>query len=365
MKKSLLMLSLAVSAFVAPVATSAEVSSELVGKSMTIGEAVTEITPGNWYLLNNVGRNNYVKEETTAYKMRVLPTSTSASENAGYLFKVTNSTTEGKYNIQSGNGLYFALGNNTASVSQTARDFDIHKIGAATDVFYMQDVESQYIADGQQNDYNFVGWGQAIPTDAAGNSAYRFIAVTIVDRLFEVTYTFTTLGGQTFTRTVNVADGANAAEHIPDEDFFTATGLQETETTVGENATAFTVSGTWSFPVNANTVYRVRIRPGEGANYVVANADGTQVQTSNTAGSGLGKTELWYFTSVGEDAVGHPVFTMHTLNDMTKGVTFQDNNDGNPSSLSDNPTQLTVVPTLEETDFALKFTIDGHEHFVN
>lgn len=159
----------------------AEVAEELVGKFITLGSPVTTITPG-WYVLKNVGRNCYVSEETTAFKMRsVMNEIPTAEANAGFLFKITASTTDGKYNIQSGNGLYFELGYNSSSISTSARDFTIANISGES--FYMQDVASTYVADGQENGNNFVGWSTTAPTTAGGNSTYQLVPVSLSDNL--------------------------------------------------------------------------------------------------------------------------------------------------------------------------------------
>ena len=175
------------------VTTFAQVNSELAGKKISIGEAVTEVVDGQWYILNNVGRGNYVSEETTAMKMRATNTCETGSyapNKAGYLFKFTKVEGENEYwNIVSGNGKYFACGNNNSSISDAAVNYQISHQNAETapTVFYLIDTESGYVADGQATNDNFVGYGTTVPTAPSGNNAYRFLPVTFEENIVDFT----------------------------------------------------------------------------------------------------------------------------------------------------------------------------------
>lgn len=152
----------------------------LQGKKIaSIGDAVTELSEG-WYILNNVGRSNYVSQEGNEWKMRAtenVAAGNFATDKAGYLFKITKNGES--YNIVSGNGKYFQLGRNSASTSTKPVNF---KIGVISDNnFYIFDKDHGYAADGQQNDYNFVGYSESIPGEAGGNDSYRLLPVELSD----------------------------------------------------------------------------------------------------------------------------------------------------------------------------------------
>ena len=214
------------------VATFAQVNSELAGKKISIGEAVTEVVDGQWYILNNIGRGNYVSEETSIMKMRATNTCENgslATNKAGYLFKFTKVEGENEYwNIVSGNGKYFACGNNNSSISDDAVNYQIGHQDAETapNVFYLIDTESGYVADGQETNNNFVGYGNTAPTAPSGNNAYRFLPVTFEENVVDFTSLNNSIsavnetlvnGGYTITLGDAVAlqiDNANAAGYL-------------------------------------------------------------------------------------------------------------------------------------------------------
>ena len=151
-------------------------------KIASIGEPTTELVLDKWYILNNVGRGNYVSQEGNNWKMRTtgnVAAGALAKDKAGYLFKITKNGEY--YNIMSGNGKYFQLGNNTASTSATPVNYEIGKIGESADNFYLFDKDHGYAADGQQNDYNFVGFSSSHPTTAGGNDSYKLLPVELFD----------------------------------------------------------------------------------------------------------------------------------------------------------------------------------------
>lgn len=144
----------------------------------SIGAPATEIESGKWYILNNVGRGNYVSQEGTNWNMRATSTiaeGQKAEAKAGCLFKITKNGDN--YNIISGNGKYFQLGKNTASTSATAVNFEIGLIGESADNFYIFDKDHSYAADGQETNNKFVGWATTPPTSAGGNDSYRLLPV--------------------------------------------------------------------------------------------------------------------------------------------------------------------------------------------
>ena len=151
-------------------------------KIASIGEATTELVVDQWYILNNVGRGNYVSQEGNNWKMRAtdqVAAGDLASSKAGYLFKITKNGEY--YNIMSGNGKYFQLGKNTATTSATPVNYEIGKIGASADNFYLFDKDHGYAADGQETGYGFVGWSESHPTSAGGNDSYKLLPVELSD----------------------------------------------------------------------------------------------------------------------------------------------------------------------------------------
>ena len=152
-------------------------------KIAEIGAPTTTVESGQWYILNNVGRGNYVSQEGNNWKMRAtsnLAENQSAEEKAGYLFKITKNGEY--YNIISGNGKYFKLGSNTASTSASPVNFEIALIGESTDNFYLLDKDNGYAADGQPSGSNFVGWSSSAPTSAGGNDSYKLLPVVLAER---------------------------------------------------------------------------------------------------------------------------------------------------------------------------------------
>ena len=151
-------------------------------KVSAIGAAVTEIEVNKWYILNNVGRGNYVSQEGNNWKMRPtddVAVGNMAEDKAGYLFKITKNGEY--YNIMSGNGKYFQLGENTASTSATPVNFEIALIAGNSNNFYIFDKDHGYAADGQETNNAFVGWSTSVPTNAGGNDSYKILPVELFD----------------------------------------------------------------------------------------------------------------------------------------------------------------------------------------
>ena len=152
-----------------------------------------------------------------------------AVSKAGYLFKFTKVEGENEHwNIVSGNGKYFACGDNTASISENAVKYEIGHQNAETapTVFYLYDVDHGYVADGQETNNNFVGYGQNKPTAPSGNNAYRLLPVTLEENNVDYTSLNNAVkavnetlvnGGYTITLGDKVAlqiDNANAAGYL-------------------------------------------------------------------------------------------------------------------------------------------------------
>lgn len=175
----------------------AEVNSDLKGKKISaVGEPATTIVDGGWYILNNVGRNNIVSEETSSMKMRATNSvveGDAASSKAGFLFKFTKASDGEHWNIVSGNGKFFTLGWNSSAISDVPVNYLVghQNEESAPSVFYLYDDDNKYAADGQGTDQNFVGWSNSIPSGTTGNDAYRLLPVSLENAsIVDVTYNF-------------------------------------------------------------------------------------------------------------------------------------------------------------------------------
>lgn len=160
----------------------AEVAADLAGKYFSVADPATTLQTDTWYLLKNQGRNAYISEQTTVLKMKStaeLADVNDAEANAGLLFKFSNGTAEGMYNIVSGNGKYFTIANSSSAVSATAVDYIVGNV--AEGVFYIQDPATSVVADGNAAGGTFVGWGTTVPTSAGGNNSYQFMEVDFID----------------------------------------------------------------------------------------------------------------------------------------------------------------------------------------
>ena len=207
------------SLLVAFVTTAMAQVEELQGKKIAaIGDPATSVIVDQWYLLNNVGRNNIVSEETTTMKMRATSSvaANDAAENkAGYMFKITLAEDGSHYNIMSGNGKYFALAWNASSVSETPVSYVIDNQDENTpSVFYLYDDDNKYCADGQETNNSFVGWSSNFSTSTTGNDAYRLLPITLESTtIAEITYQFRYNGEIKYTQTTSVPVGSEYPDY--------------------------------------------------------------------------------------------------------------------------------------------------------
>ena len=151
---------------------------------VSIGEAATSIEEGKWYLMYNKGRNGYPSIEHAANshpnpKMRAktsMAVDTIAHNYGHMLYKFTKHGDN--YYVASGDQLYFTLAQNSAAVAFQPRAYSIKNITDQTNVFWLQDSVSGYVANGQEINNGFVGWNQVEP-GATSNGAYQFLPVEI------------------------------------------------------------------------------------------------------------------------------------------------------------------------------------------
>ena len=323
----------------------------LPGKKIaSIGEAVTEIADG-WYILNNVGRGNYVSQEGDDWKMRAtnnVAEGNIAVDKAGYLFKITK--TGENYNIVSGNGKYFQLGQNTASTSATAVNFEIGKIGESTDIFYLFDKDHGYAADGQETGYAFVGWATTPPTSAGGNDSYKLLPVTLEEVSYTVVYNFVYNEEVKFSQTVEKIKPGN---EYPDmtiklpygvvSDFEKPSGNVEGNDTCDFN---LEIESALPFEVVANGIptkwYYVRMHTNQPG-YIGDVADNNTVNVAwGKASDSYNENFVWGF-------VGDVFSGVKVVNKVGKQLT---STGGGDVTLSDNGTAFFVARTSETSENA-------------
>mgnify|MGYP004443989049 CR=1 FL=1 len=150
---------------------------------VSIGEAATSIEEGQWYLLYNKGRNGYPSIEhganSSSLTMRAktsMAVDTIAHNKGNMLYKFTKHGDN--YYVATGDQLYFTLAQNSAAVAFQPRAYSIKNITDQTNVFWLQDSVSGYVANGQEINNGFVGWNQVEP-GAISNGAYQFLPVEI------------------------------------------------------------------------------------------------------------------------------------------------------------------------------------------
>ena len=169
-------------------------SSDFIEKNISIGAAATSIVEGQWYILNNHGRNNCVSQEGSEMKMRAIPANGLTAEDvAGKLFKFESTGTAGEYYIVSGTGLYFdfTTHNSAAPLSTTPVAYKVATIGDNAGHFYIQHAGRNLIADGQGTGDYFVCYGTDAPTSVAGNNCYHFLPVNFTTTQYvDVTYEY-------------------------------------------------------------------------------------------------------------------------------------------------------------------------------
>lgn len=168
------------------------------GKAIkSVGEAATsldQLTDGGFYLMRNVGRKNFINEDSDGNLLLGQSTSQpSASalttafhglnEYVNYvvkLVKITEGDNAGKYTVQVQSGKYIGILPRTdAMSSQTeAEPFTIGKFAQGTNTFYLAGTSNNYWLNG--NAYNLTGWdANNASSDGNNNAGYQFWPVTL------------------------------------------------------------------------------------------------------------------------------------------------------------------------------------------
>ena len=253
-----------------------------------IGTPATSLTLNQWYVLNNVGRSNYVSQEGTNLRMRAtsnLNKYNDACEKAGYLFKLAQAEDGEHYNLISGNGYYFSLGNNSAAISLDPVNYEIALIGDSENNFYIFDKENNFAADGQDSGYNFVGWSTTKPTTAGGNDSYRLLPVTLSNETAELTYNLTDNAGNQYSGTyTGVPQGSTPA----------ITGAHGyTLSDINWNGTELNATINFIFPVSkvGETPNEIMLAIWDQTRYL--RAEGTNIRVATTDNKALDLNALW------------------------------------------------------------------------
>lgn len=169
------------------------------GKAIkSVGEAATsldQLTDGGFYLMRNVGRQNFINETsdgqlllgngTNSPSASALTTTFYGADFMNYvvkLVKITEGDNAGKYTVQVQSGKYIGILPRTdAMSSQTeAEPFTIGKFAQGTNTFYLAGTSNNYWLNG--NASNLTGWdADDASSDGNGNAGYQFWPVTISD----------------------------------------------------------------------------------------------------------------------------------------------------------------------------------------
>lgn len=198
---------------------------------------------------------------------------------------------------------------------------------------------------------------------ASNHNKWELVPVNVEIRT--VSYKFT-YGTDEATITAQISDDEDASRSIPTLPFFTATGLQETNTTVSADNVSFTVEGTWSLPFVFGQVYRMDLRQSNASNCNNWKVESNQVNTRQGANANEFEPErLFYLKAAGLDAKGVKA-TLHAIAvDEAKG--FQVTNSNNAKgSFTDSPTVFNIVTNSTGTNgFSLAHSSTNNSAHVN
>ena len=262
----------------------AELVQEWQGKMVQRAEnPVTQCSEG-WYVLYNVGRNSCVRDNGSDYKMTAMPDANPpflADEDGGILFHITPAS-DGKWSLTSALGHNVELQHNSSAQPTEAHTFTIEHIGDNADAFYMVDAQTDYVADGQERGYNFVGWNKDIPTGATGNNAYKFYPVKEVPAVM-VTYLITATDAQgenPVTLTVTKAEQLNSVAGITLEEEYAYLNnfvCLSADLFISTTNTEFSFTATYSFPMEPGKKYQVYQTGGANRYMAAIDDDDTNI----------------------------------------------------------------------------------------
>lgn len=160
-----------------------------------------------------------------------------------------------------------------------------------------------------------------------------------------VTFTFPELNGNEVVITSSLAEGTDVSniDNIPSLDFFTATGVSETSTTVRNGNCTFNVTGTWAFPItDFDKVYHLSLNKNE------IYYDG-KMSTNATSTTGNFGSNFWYFKNAGFEN-GRQKVTLHNIAAGTDKGVYMETGDNAKGTFTDTPTTYYVVYNSNNTD---------------
>lgn len=323
------------------------------GTIQSVGDALTsveQLVDGGCYLMYNVGRATYLNEQDGgALYLNAHENFTNANTDADMNYVVRLWKDGDYWKIQLESGLYVPalLAGGAMASSATAEPFTVGAYENAG--FYFNGTTNSYQLNGNGTNNlsgssgSLTGWNKN--ETAGGNSEYKLYPVTWAEPL--VTYVYPGLDGSenAFRKTAFSAVGNTAS--APAVDYFTSTGLTETDQTVSETNATFHVTGQWTLPFSLDRVYRMKLRvSGAGGSSSDRSANfyydaeqsriGVRATTAGAAPDAFAKESLWYFKAAGGDRV-----TLHCLAlSDAYGVTV-----GSVTcTLSASPTAFQVLP---------------------
>lgn len=257
----------------------AELVPEWQGKIAQRAETAATTLADGWYILYNVNRSSCVLDNGTAYKMAEMPaagTYFSAADKGGMFFHIS-ATSDGKWHIASALGHNVALGDNNSSQPGDAHEFTIDHIGENSDVFYLLDTNTGYVADGQERGNAFVGWGTTVPTGTDGHNVYKFYAVSAASAV-EVNYHITATDAQgenpiSWSISQYETLGSYAGSTLNESyEFVNDFICSSNNVIISASNTDFDFTATHTFPMVPGKKYQVR-QTGSGDRYMAAIAD--------------------------------------------------------------------------------------------
>ena len=152
------------------------------GKILSIGENVTSLQAGQWYVLYNPSTTSYVCEGAgnTLGVSVSSPNNTDAQANAGYLVQLEQTETEGQYYLKSGLGNYYknvsTTANNGTSATVLSKYYYAIKEFGSEGHWSLRSQGRYYL---QSNDGNLIGSSSS--GSAGGNRDWVFKKVTFTD----------------------------------------------------------------------------------------------------------------------------------------------------------------------------------------
>ncbi len=155
---------------------------ELNMKSVTIGEAVTEISPDRWYVLTSQGRPGYVRTEGVGNTIMnrdrsLLADGAMATEVAGFLMRFVEAG-DSLYYIQSGEGCYFGTltsGGNSGAVAEASVPYKVQYLDGING-WWIYENQTPLTLDTNPVGTSVSGWGTGEPA-AGGNACWTISEV--------------------------------------------------------------------------------------------------------------------------------------------------------------------------------------------